>query len=373
MKLKLIPAIVLTLTAAFTSIAFAGGSGGGSTSTPVPTTPPTIVATPPASLPISSKGTLTAYANGQVARGYINHSAPTLLQGGDSTFLYQENGDIAELLTDLSSKEAAFTVANIDDNIFTWVQVMNNQWETLYWGYREAPAQKVGAEWKLSSAPIKIMLADYIPLPFDGALSAHLVIRDDDGNVVDSRWMDVNNGKIYFQTALAGWGDEFIVTYFTPGGGIASVAYSVPNNGVAITPTSISGRTSIFIENQSSFSDAKIGEGNALTIPMTVGYNDQGTSGSPLLHLKIEYDRQVLITASAFSYDVPSRPYVKPTKYTFYQFENGRPVDTIEVTAVLGVINVDVPAGTYEVVPDFGDLFESKTLPTPPWYGGGKG
>ncbi len=327
----------------------------------------------PTSLPIGSKASLTAYANGQVARGYITHGGLTVLQSsGSVTYLEYQNSDIADLMKSLSVQVSSFDVANTSDAIYTWVSVMNKNWETLYSGYRNAPPEKVGGAWKLLSSPVRITLSDYIPITFKNVQYAQLVLRDPNGNI-EVRQVRTGTDSLYFQTALAGWGSELLVTYNT-GTGYATAAYSVSNDGKMIVPSNVSGATAAYIENQTNLNDSTIPAGNALSFAMMSGYNDQGTSASPLLHLKIGSARQLVLSATAFSTDVANRPYVKPTKFVFYQFSNGEKTNEFEAPAVGGLINVQLPAGTYEIVPDYGDIFESKELPPrDDYYGGGKG
>jgi hypothetical protein len=226
----------------------------------------------PPSLPIGSKASLTAYANGQMARGYITHGGLTVLQSsGSVTYMEYENSDIAELMKSLSVQVSSFDVANTSDAIYTWVNLMNKNWEPLYSGYRNAPPQRVGAVWKLSSSPVKITLSDYIPITFKNVQYAQLVLRDANGNI-DVRQVRTGTDTLYFQTALAGWGNELLVTYNT-GTGYATAAYSVGNDGKMIVPSNVSGATAAYIENQVALNDSTIPAGNALSFAMMSGYN----------------------------------------------------------------------------------------------------
>ncbi|MEI6490246.1 MAG: hypothetical protein WCO16_00605 [bacterium] len=352
----------------------------GQTTTSSPTATTGTVVSIPASLPIGSPEQLMAFAVGQTSQGYISHSSSTMLSNNNSmSFIHLMNGDIGDLLTSLSNTNASFDVANTQDQVNTYVNVMNADWETMFWGSRNGNITKVNGEWKLPTTPVTMHIADYIPLKFPGANYAQLVVRDQYGNIVDWRSMNASNDEITFKTALAGWGTELIVYYNDNNGNYGSVAYSVPNAGKQIVSSSVTGTTSVSIENMLAFNDANLNPViTSYGMNLSVGYDAKGSTGAPLLHMVLNKSRQMTLNVNAFALDA-YKPFLAPTKYVIYQFSFGQLVSVTEMTAdPNGFVTGNFAPGTYEITPIFpGNPFTKKTLaPQDNNYGstdGGKG
>lgn len=326
----------------------------------------------PASLPIGSPEQLMAFAVGQTSQGYISHSSSTMLSNNNSmSFIHLMNSDIGDLLTSLSNTNASFDVANTQDQVNTYVNVMNSDWETMFWGSRNGSISKVNGAWKLPTTPVTMHIADYIPLKFPGASYAQLVVRDQYGNIADWRSLNASNDEITFKTALAGWGTELIV-YYNNNGNYGSVAYSVQNAGKQIVPYSVTGTTSVSIENMLTFNDANLNSViTSYGMYLSVGYDAKGSTGAPLLHMVLNKSRQMTLNVNAFALDA-YKPFLAPTKYVIYQFSFGQLVSVTEMTADSnGFVTGNFAPGTYEITPIFpGNPFTKKTLaPQDNYYG----
>ncbi len=329
-------------------------------------TPSASAQTVPASLPIGSKETLTAFAVMQTSLGTMSHSSNTMLSKvGDASYFYYTGADLGKLVSKLASAPASFDVANTGDQISTYVQIKDSQWGDLFWGYRNGQLLKSGSAWKLPIENVNLHLADWITIPFLGAEWATLILRDANGNPIDWRNVEVHNGNgLYFQTALAGWGTELMVTYRTADGNYAQVAYSVPNKGKMIVPSNVSGFTNVGIENM-SFHDDSMNNTPSPVISLNAFYNSQGTSGVSLLHARLDFAHQFTVIASATSSDIYGAPVLRPTKFVIIQSQGGVITSEMEVVAAgNGSATFTLYPGTYEIIPIYpGDIFKQKVLP----------
>lgn len=323
--------------------------------------------TPPASLPIGSKEELNAYAVGLTSIGYISYGGNTVLQNSASKTFFQYNiGDIDDLLTALAGSQSSFDVANTADTINVYASVFDKNWQQLFWGNSNVLPEKVGTLWRPALSPVKMQLSSWIPIPFKGVMSALLIIRDSNGNVSDFRYLKASDGSISFESALAGWGTELLVTHDT-GNGFATVAYSVPNKGQLIASTHLAGSEAVFIDNMATLKDTAYPAGAVINFTLLSGFLPDGSSAAPLLHLKLSQARQMNFSASAFSQIPGGSTAVKPTKVVVFQFSNSALNSRTEFLATNGTINITLPAGTYEVVPIYDGLFKN-SLPAKPYY-----
>lgn len=330
---------------------------------------PASAQTIPASLPISSKEMLTAFAVMQTAHGSLSHSSATMLySNSNSGYVYKDEADLGKLLAKLSSTSTSFDVANTGDRISTYVTINDNQWGNLFWGNRSGQLQKIGATWKLPSEPVIMHLSDYIRIPFAGAQWATLLVRDVNNNVTDWRNVETQRDALYFQSALAGWGTELMVSYRDASGNFTQVAYSVKEKGKMIVPSNVSGLTNVGIENMSFYDDSLNNVPNPV-ITLSATYNNQGTSGVSLLHARLDFAHNMTVIASATSSDVYGVPAIKPTKFVIIQSQGGVIVSETEVLAASnGSATFTLYPGTYEIIPIYTvEIFKQKVLPNQNW------
>ncbi len=335
--------------------------------------PSAFAQTIPASLPISSKEMLTAFAVMQTAHGSLSHSSATMLySNSNSGYVYKDEADLGKLLAKLSSTSTSFDVANTGDRISTYVTINDNQWGNLFWGNSSGQLQKVGATWKLPSEPVTMHLSDYIRIPFKGAQWASLLLRDANSNITDWRNVETQGDALYFQSALAGWGTELMVSYISTDGNYIQVAYSVKEKGKLIVPSNVSGLTNVSIENM-SFYDDSLNNTPSPVITMNAVYNSQGTSGVSLLHARLDFAHNMTVIASASSSDIYGAPVLRPTKFVIIQSQGGVITGESEVIATSnGTATFTLYPGTYEIIPIYpGEIFKQKVLPDQ--YYGGKG
>ncbi len=338
---------------------------------------PASAQTIPASLPISSKEMLTAFAVMQTAHGSLSHSSATMLySNSNSGYVHKEEADLGKLLAKLSSTSTSFDVANTGDRISTYVTINDSQWGNLFWGNRSGQLQKVGSSWKLPSEPVTMHLSDYIRIPFAGAQWATLLVHDANGNITDWRNVETQSDSLHFQSALAGWGTELMVSYRDASGNFTQVAYSVKEKGKMIVPSNVTGITNVGIENVLFYDDAT-NSGLNLGVTMVATYNNQGTSGVSLLHARLDYTHNMTVFASATSSDVYGAPALKPTKFVIIQSQGGVIISESEfIAASNGSASFTLYPGTYEIIPIYpGEIFKQKVLPQQ-YFGstdGGKG
>ena len=336
----------------------------------------TPVAPPPLSLPTYNRGVLAAFANSQVAMANLSKGAPTMLQKpGNVSWAEFRSTDYAALLDWQNTVVLSLDVANPNDAVNTYGALLNSNYETLYWGSTQVTPVQVAGVWQLGTSIVQMQLADYIPIPFAGALWAQLVIRDANGYIIDWRNVRVNNGELSFEGLLSGWGDELIVAWQDSSGNYRQTAYTQKNKGLMITPTALSGRTNVAIANQTRASDSSLAVGQTLPVAWGIYYNDQGTTSPAVAHVKIgTANRTVSVECKAYSLDEPARAFKKPISYMILTVENSKITNTTTISTVNGILNATMPIGTFELVPVFDtELFKDVTLPPYDNWGGNGG
>lgn len=361
-----LPANILAdTTSTTTSVAVGGGSGGVFTNSP-----PSSMAAP------FSRSNLAAFADAAAAMANMSKSSgSSVANPANTSWAEFHNTDIGVLQDWQSNVNLSVDVLKASDPVYTYGSVLDARNQTLYWGGSSALPVKVGGVWQYGVSPIKMHLAEWVPLPFPGAISAYFIIRDSSGNIIDYRNMNASDGEIYFASDLAGWGTEFVVNWIDADGNFRQTAYSAANNGAMLVPITLAGQTPTGIENQIHVNDSLVPAGQTFTVSQPVQYSDSGMSSPAVAQVKINAaNRVVSLTANAFSTDSPFRPAKKALKFTIYTVLDGQITNTVSVDAVNGVLNVIMPIGKYLFVPVYEvDIFKGVTLPPYQYNGNGGG
>ncbi len=171
---------------------------------------------------ISSKDLLTSYAISQVSRGSVQIWTATSVYGESFTndvyceLPSGERNDAFKVLDVLKQQQLYFSVARPDvDEINSYIGLYNKDgWCMFYgWGHGNLLKDEMG-NWfpMVSLLKFDSYLNWEIPIYVDVDVhDAKVVLRDENGNVINTKWLDVKDGYVFYNRDFVGQNGEIIV------------------------------------------------------------------------------------------------------------------------------------------------------------------
>ncbi len=147
--------------------------------------------------------------------------------------------DKLQILDRLNTQELTFSLANpAEDNFYIFTRIQDANGNALYYGSSSGKLEMGNGGWVVPSEMLeyKMELAWRIPIYIDGIISAKLLVRDEDGNLVRTDYLDVENGAFFFETQYAGANGEIAVTTEVDGAYQTIVAPLRRGDGDAVVP-----------------------------------------------------------------------------------------------------------------------------------------
>ncbi len=324
----------------------------------------TTTTTWPASLPmIQSPAALRAYALGQVTRGTISAYSPSILPDNTSQSFIQVVGtDADDVVKKMTAAQFAFKVANLSDQIYTYADLQNTQYESIGGGGTSVSLIKNAGSWTLDpNARFEVDVYDGVYIPTGSATSAEIIFRNADGTIAWTDYIDnVYNGKMYFQFKYAGKLGEIILM----DGNGHSVAFKL--DGTAIAPSPVTGSITTTLSNFKKVSDGgNINNPVLAEIHPVLPQGTSGAKGAPVILVQLTTSRTVLVGASIVQSN--GTPWQNPRSAWYRANGEATPHQIMVFPGQL--VPAVLPAGSTIIWFDF-DAFDQ--VATPP-YGGGKG
>lgn len=323
---------------------------------------------------VTSKDALTSYAINQVSRGGVQIWAPTSIYGESFTndvyceLPQGERKDAFKVLDMLKQQQLYFSVARPDvDEINSYIGLYNKDgWCMFYgWGYGNLLKDEMG-NWFPPTSLLKFdsYLNWEIPIYVgEGVYNAKVNLRDKNGNVINTKWLDVRDGYVVYSRDFAGQNGEILV--MIEGG--KSIVASLKDDKVyevigvpAKIDTSIDGvirfdtNASKLVVNPKSYE----------------GYGD-----SPLVRGSFTEKMWFTLSAATMEGEIPLGVWYRNVETSSVDDWQYLPVNniTIDFGSNTETGNIDIPIGapgTYEFRFDW-EFFGPR--PIDYYYGGGKG
>lgn len=313
-----------------------------------------------ATLPINSKAVLRAYALEQSANVFVYFGSSLSLGDSSSRFVAVEGGTAAGISKAISSQSFAIDVANPKDMIYCGGSVFNTDGDCLFSGWKNF--YLVSSDSGKTYLPpdgygkIDLELQDTIPIKIEGVMYAQLDILDGEGRSRNFYNLNVRDGKVYFQTALAGT-NAIIGVYSRTTDSSGQTTYGwkywsakdskltnqmIPLNEVSVT-----------VKGVKNITDGDI----IVEVPTTNGIGD---------NITVEYKSTKVqnVTVSFLTSEWKWYKGIRVKKVGAKDWEFYTPV--LDSTKEYYYINVMFDVGTYYIVPDWAP--ESLKEPTGPWY-----
>lgn len=169
---------------------------------------------------VASADDLNRYAMGLIDNGYTVVNSPGLVNEVNTTnYVWATVGneeDKLVILDQLNTRDLSFSLSNPSEDefyLFTWIS--DSRGNTLYNGSSNSGKLEMGkAGWRVPKAMLayKLQIAWRIPIYIDGIVSAKLLIRDEEGNLLRIEYPEIWGGGFFFESQYAGAHGELAVT-----------------------------------------------------------------------------------------------------------------------------------------------------------------
>jgi hypothetical protein len=317
----------------------------------------------PSSMPIGSLSALRAYAIESARQFDVSVSSSTSVEYGSAYRTWSDPVSGAELLKLVAASDLRnFSVANPKDGVWLYANVGSRDGDTLFSAYKDLQPRLIGSTWSLPSdaGNLKLVLANEIPIPVDGAVYALLKGNDAvTGQTVDYQQVRVENGKVYFPKSKAG--DPSMTLWVMLDQGInvpwKALVYSA-KDGTAVAPVSLPLALNPGIEGLYTFKNSFPG---IITVP-----SSGGVGINPTIELTVDYPAAIIVYPNVMSSEA---------KYPVGYWMKKQGVEGW--TKLIGPNPaVNVSSGVYYLVPEWRAIdFKDPVQPYYPFQGdgGGKG
>ncbi len=300
---------------------------------------------------VSSKDCLTSYAISQVSRGSVQVWAPTSVYGEDFTnsayceLPFGERNDAFKVLDLLKQQQLYFSVVRPEvDQINSYIGLYSDDgWCMFYgWGYGNLLRDEMG-NWFSPQSLLKFesYLNWEIPI-LNGVSQAKVVIRDENGNVIRTEWLNVDeNGQLIFRRDFVGQNGEIIATMRDG----SSIAASLKDNKI-YQITGVPAKLDISINGVVQFdTNAK----NLAVNPESY----QGYGDSPLVRGTFTQTQWFTLSANTTEGEIPLGVWYRNVETSSVDDWQYLPVNniTIDFGNNTETGNIDIPIGipgTYE-------------------------
>ncbi len=265
---------------------------------------------------VSSKDDLNRYTMSIVDGGYTSiNSAGIVAESSTETVVsasVRDRVNKLEILDELNGQQMTFSLARpTEDEFYLFTCLYDIRGRALYYGSSNSGKLELGkGGWQVPASMLgyKLGLAWRIPIYLDDVVSAKVLIRDEKGNLRETKWLEVADGEISFETQYTGVNGEIAVTTEKDGVYKTIVAPLRRGEGEAVIPD-------VFVI---PYVDANIegvydfGWSLLYTDILQVQPESKENGGiPPVVRLQADSARQFFMVAQTTSGEIPKTLYAK--------------------------------------------------------------
>jgi len=206
-------------------------------------------------LPITSVEQLGTYAIDRAVMASAGVSQ--YLPAGSGITVAITNSTARGISNAIASIKHSFEIPNPADPIYPWANVVDNDWDLLFWGGQTVHlvTAKGGYDLPPEFGKFKLQLADEVPIKVAGLIQALVYLRDTSGRIVSGGYqLRVQNGKLYFPWRLCET-NAIVAGYVQTSESDYGWRYWDVRSGTTITPEQLSGVFETMIEGIVSATD----------------------------------------------------------------------------------------------------------------------
>ncbi|MEI6191046.1 MAG: hypothetical protein WCP24_01590 [bacterium] len=185
---------------------------------------------------VSGRGAMLAYAKRSVSGSVGFWSISSVGESSVTNYAYVNltgDGDVFKVIAGLKTQEVSISVARATDRVGISESINTKEGWSILSGYNYGYLEKNSkGDWVVppSLLIVKLRLNYQSPIYIKGAVSAKIITRDENGNVVDTSNLDVYNGIVLFPNQFLGRNGELAVTVDQGGGRYTTVVGDLRDN-----------------------------------------------------------------------------------------------------------------------------------------------
>jgi len=314
---------------------------------------------------VSSKSAMTSYAVSLIKRASVSvYSGGSVNEINCQTtaWAYNKSDDTLDVLNLLAGQQMTFSVARPSQDyvgLYSYVYGVNG--DILFYGGNYGPLEK-NSEGKFDLPAgmfyLNMNLGWDIPIYVPAAIQAKLIIRDENGNVVETRYLDFRNGYMMFRTEYLGYNADLATTYDCGGGNYVTTVTSVRSNQTTQAENLVINGPKLSIDGLWDFG----GDMDYIDYLSIVPQSDKGHGQSPLVRFKTTYGKSVYLLAKTTEGEKPTGVWLKNTvtgEEKYYPYSGN-----------VNQITINIPhAGIWEMIFEWSS-FDDKIYQNPYWEKG---
>lgn len=262
---------------------------------------------------VSSKSAMIEYALSLITR-----ASASVYSGGSvaefdckmTAWAYNKTTDKLDVIGLLKGQNMTFSVARPSEDyigLYSYIYGVNG--DILFHGGNYGKLEKdTSGNWVPPSdiLNLKMYLGWSIPIYVPAAVQSKLILRDENGNVVETRYLQMNNGYLLFETQYLGRNADLAVTFDSNGNYITMVASVRDNQSVQADQKSING-PNLSIDGLWDYGE-DIDYIDYLTVTLQ---SQNGRGQSPLLRMKNTYGKSFCLFVKTTEGEKPTGVWVK--------------------------------------------------------------
>jgi len=174
---------------------------------------------------VSGKSAMMAYAKRAAVSGSVGFwSVSSVGESSVTNYAYVNlngGGDFLKVIAGLKTQEVSISVARATDRVSVSESINTKEGWSILSGYNHGYLEKNrNGDWVIPPNLLKVPLRlNYqSPIYIKGAVSAKIITRDEDGNVVETEDLEVYDGTVLFLNQFLDRNGELAVTVYLGGG-----------------------------------------------------------------------------------------------------------------------------------------------------------
>lgn len=248
-----------------------------------------------AGLPIGSEGALKAYALEQVTCGQISLSSSSMLASQNDSTYFNAVGSPGDIVRQFSQCQFRFSTYKTSDPVYVNADLRDDDWNRYFWGFETGQVKVYSSSsyGRFSISYLNMRLVDDVPIKVKGVKFAEIIVRDSDGNILWSEYLNVSDDLIFFPKKYTNQNGEIKLGVTDENGQYLEYIYSL--KGSQIPTTSVEGALWAEIENYKEANDAGSAETAEFWVVGNGMVEDINNSSPPVIKVTINKARKVTV------------------------------------------------------------------------------